>query len=156
MNGRIWTAARIGLFASSAVLWLWFQWWPGLATAAPFWSAVLVWDVDWLHRATTRAQRAGRSLTLLGALSNALVTLTNDGRMPVVGVLCTSGGPWVPASSAHHFLALADRYLGFSVGDFLLITGFLVPLLAAASAVVRECWQDYAPSATALARRVRA
>jgi hypothetical protein len=65
---------------------------------------------------------------LLGMLCNAIVTVANDGFMPVTGL--PSGfkplfPSWIPARSASHLVALADQHslFYFSIGDVLIISG---------------------------------
>lgn len=68
---------------------------------------------------------------LLGMLCNALVTVANDGFMPVKGL--PSGfkplfPTWVPARPASHLVVLGDQQtlFYFSIGDVLIISGALL------------------------------
>jgi hypothetical protein len=68
---------------------------------------------------------------LIGMFCNAMVTIANNGFMPVVGarrgfrpVLRT----WVPQVSGHHLTTLADQpgLNYFSIGDVLVISGVVL------------------------------
>ncbi len=80
------------------------------------------------------ASRPAGLLILLGAVSNAVVTVFNGGFMPVVG-MPRSFSPlfpvWQPAHASHGFLLLADHAAlhYFSMGDFFLIAGTAILLL---------------------------
>jgi hypothetical protein len=68
---------------------------------------------------------------LVGMLCNAIVTVANDGFMPVQG-LPSHFKPlfptWIPARPANHLVALGDQHylFYFSIGDVLIISGALL------------------------------
>ena len=104
------------------VLW---QWKPNLLTCAVFWGVAIGCEVVSICR---HPQTAWRYTALLGASCNALVTLANGGLMPVLGLHGSPMAVWVKATSSHRLLWLADRFWGFSVGDFFIIGGLLSSL----------------------------
>ena len=68
---------------------------------------------------------------LLGMLCNAMVTVANDGVMPVKGL--PSGfkplfPTWIPARPANHLVVLGDQQslFFFSIGDVLITSGALL------------------------------
>jgi hypothetical protein len=79
-------------------------------------------------RYTSRADWQTRLPVWVGIGMNALVTLANDGRMPVLGKFHPVS-VWV-VGTGRHLLFLCDRFHGFSLGDFLIIGGIVLsPLL---------------------------
>ncbi len=105
---------------------LW-QIWPGLLTCSVFWGACLTSDAIKLPT-LTGALLISKILTTSGAGLNAVVTLANRGYMPVIGGSRFS--LWVAASPGEHrLLWLADRFWGFSVGDFAIVLGMFSPLI---------------------------
>jgi len=59
---------------------------------------------------------------LLGATLNATVILANGGFMPVVDETAETFNIWVVATDKHNLLFLADRFAGFSLGDFIILS----------------------------------
>src|SRR5579872_6707757 len=64
-----------------------------------------------------------------GAAMNAAVMLNNGGQLPVVpfgSVRLKSDGVWRPIAPGDHLLFFADRFAGFSFGDFTIFAFGLV------------------------------
>ncbi len=92
-----------------------------------FWMAVGVTEfVDW--RIYKRPFTFSSMLVNLGFLSNAAVTISNNGKMPCLGKLGNPTSIWTPATSQHHLLPLCDRFFGFAVGDFLIVAGLFLSI----------------------------
>ena len=102
---------------------------PDITICALFWLSIV-----WMTYSMKVMSRPAGLLILLGAVSNAVVTLFNGGVMPVVG-MPRSFSPvfpvWQQAHANHGLLLLADHAsLGyFSIGDLLLIAGGSILLL---------------------------
>lgn len=131
------------LFALIAFLFLW-RTQGGLLLAAAMWVLAFLF----LQRLPPRLKGLPVAwlAVLLGMLCNALVTVANDGFMPVTGL--PSGfrplfPSWVPARPANHLVVLGDQHslFYFSIGDVLIISGALLwvvgPLLLRAFARAR-------------------
>ena len=104
-----------------------WQIWPGLLTCSVFWGACLVSDAFSLS-ALSGGMLLSKILTTSGAGLNAVVTLANRGYMPVIGGSHFS--LWVTAKAGEHrLLWLADRFWGFSIGDFAILSGLFSTLL---------------------------
>jgi len=101
---------------------LWKEY-PNVALCALFWLSTV-----WMTYSMKLVSRPAGLLILLGAVSNALVTVFNGGVMPVVG-MPSSFSPvfpvWQQAHGNHGLLLLADHasLYYFSIGDFFLIAG---------------------------------
>jgi lipoprotein signal peptidase len=115
----------LALFLS--VLW---KAYPDTAICALFWLSIV-----WITYSTKLVSRPAGLLILLGAVSNAVVTVFNGGVMPVVG-MPNSFSPvfpvWQQAHGTHGLLLLADHasLYYFSIGDVLLIAGASMLLLS--------------------------
>ncbi len=102
---------------------------PDITVCALFWLSIV-----WMTYSMKVISRPAGLLILLGAVSNAVVTIFNDGVMPVVG-MPRSFSPlfpvWQQAHANHGLLLLADHasLCYFSVGDFMLIAGGSILLL---------------------------
>ena len=71
-------------------------------------------------------QRHAWALLFVGALCNMLVVVSNRG-MPVMGDVFVRGDDiWIFAEEWHRFPWLMDRFGGFSVGDFVMVTGLVL------------------------------
>ncbi len=95
-----------------------WQMYPNLWCCIGFWTVVL-----WLNRPAKKSPYT--FLLFFGSACNALATIANGGRMPVLG---RSGSPvsvWRAARPGDHVLILCDRFGGFSIGD-VLIGGSLI------------------------------
>lgn len=103
---------------------IFWQLYPGLLMASLFWAWVLVFN-GWSFK---KKPRWWKAIVLIGALSNALVVLANGGYMPVTN-LDNQISLWVPATDKHTLLFLADRYIGWSLGDFFILTGLGIGLV---------------------------
>jgi hypothetical protein len=94
-----------------------------------FWITTLAWVVRYIIRAKVK----GGLFVLLGITSNALVTSLNNGVMPSVGISSTfqPAAPIWNVSGKGQWLLLADQaaLYRFSIGDIVLITGFLMFLI---------------------------
>jgi hypothetical protein len=96
-----------------------WQIYPNLWCCITFWAVVL-----WLNR-----PRKKNSLTLivfLGAAFNAVATIANGGKMPVLGKHGSPVSVWRAAGPGDHFLILCDRFGGFSIGDMLIGAWFIL------------------------------
>lgn len=116
------------LFALIALLLLW-RTHGGLLLASAMWVIAFLF----LHRLPPRLKGLPVAwlAVLLGMLCNALVTVANDGVMPVTG-LPAGFRPlfptWVPARAANHLVVLGDQHslFYFSIGDVLIMSGALL------------------------------
>jgi hypothetical protein len=110
------------------VLW---QWFPSLLTCVLFWYTVFTIEVRQLSRAE-KVNWWSKTPGLIGAAMNAAVTITNDGRMPVLSTKFRPVSLWV-AGTGKHLLFLCDRFDGrwaiLSLGDFFIIGGILIPIV---------------------------
>jgi hypothetical protein len=110
------------------VLCLWALWkaTANMAFCYLLWITTLAWVVRYI----VHAKAIGGLFILLGITSNALVTLLNEGVMPSVGISSTfqPASPIWKVSGKGQWLALGDQaaLYGFSIGDILLIGGFLM------------------------------
>lgn len=97
-----------------------------LAFCYLFWITTLAWAVRFI----IHAKPIGGLVILFGVTSNALVTLWNEGVMPVVGFPSTfqPASPVWNVSGNGRLLALGDQagLHGFSIGDICLIAGLLL------------------------------
>ena len=91
-----------------------------LAFCYLFWVTTLAWGVHYI----VHAKAIGRLVILFGISSNALVTLWNEGVMPVVGVPPT----FQPASRTWNVSRQGDQAAlhEFSIGDICLIARLLM------------------------------
>jgi hypothetical protein len=103
---------------------------PDIAVCALFWLSIV-----WLLHSMKLVSHPAGLLILLGAVSNAVVTVFNGGIMPVVG-MPKSFSPvfpvWQQSHGTHRLLLLADHasLYYFSIGDFCLIAGASILLLS--------------------------
>ena len=95
---------------------------PSIVSASVFWSLSTVYGILFIITAPSILRRIGWVIMWIGGRLNMIVTLANRGFMPVVGGEETQG-IWVTATEAHKLLFLADRFWGFSIGDFILMSG---------------------------------
>jgi hypothetical protein len=112
-----------------AVLVTWLAWkhTASLSMCWLFWLTVLTIEMR------IRQFNYGVVLLIVGTASNALVTLLNDGVMPVVGMPATVQARfpiWHMAGAGNRMLILADQasLSYFSVGDLCMQAGCLVLL----------------------------
>jgi hypothetical protein len=122
-----------------AVLVTWLAWkhTASLTMCWLFWLTVLAVEIR------IRQVNYGVLFLILGTASNALVTLLNDGVMPVVGMpakLQATYPIWQMAGAGNRMLILADHasLSYFSVGDLCIQAGCLVLL---AKFVQRGPWR---------------
>jgi len=112
----------------SRMLW---QWFPSLGTCILFWGTVVALEVRYI-RTAEKIDWWSKTLGLAGGAMNAMVTLANDGRMPVLSDKFHPASLWV-AGTGKHLLFLCDRFNGrwaiFSLGDFFIIGGIFLPVL---------------------------
>ena len=110
-----------------SVLW---KVYPDIVICALFWLSII-----WMTHSMKLVSHPAGLLILLGAVSNAVVTVFNGGVMPVVG-MPNSFSPlfpvWQRAQGSHGLLLLADHasLYYFSIGDFCLIAGASMLVLA--------------------------
>jgi len=137
-ENKLWVPTLIGLVSIIGARVIW-QVEPGLSTflffIAVFWAILLLpkkrfsdpppqWGSKFLDYSSNLAP----ACVLVGILSNMTVILANGGYMPVVGD-GDSYSIWVTATNKHNLLFLADRFAGFSLGDFFLIGGLIAGLV---------------------------
>jgi hypothetical protein len=109
-----------------------WEWFPSFWTCALFWVFVGVMEVKYTRR-FKQVNWWSKSIALTGAGMNALVTLANDGRMPVLGKFHPMS-VWV-VGTGRHLLFFCDRFpfwkgnVIFSLGDFFIIGSIFLPLL---------------------------
>jgi hypothetical protein len=115
---------------SVAVLVTWLAWkhTASLSMCWLFWLTVLAVEIR------IRQVDYGVVLLIVGTASNALVTLLNDGVMPVVGMPATVQAThpiWQMAGAGNRMLILADHasLWYFSVGDLCIQAGTLFLLM---------------------------
>jgi hypothetical protein len=114
------------LFQLSLVVLLWVLWkhTASLALCMTFWIAVLLYCVRPL---VERRSNLIFGCVLIGVLSNAVVTLANDGVMPanMPPTFVPASPIWQPAAAHHSLLWLSDqrRLDYFSIGDLCLLIG---------------------------------
>ena len=104
------------LIIPARIIW---QIYPNLWCCCGFWAVVL-----WLNR-----PRKGNSQTFLvfvGAACNAVATIANGGKMPVLGKYGSPVSVWRAARPGDHVLILCDRFGGFSIGDVLIGASFVL------------------------------
>jgi hypothetical protein len=113
------------------ILW---QYYPSLWACALFWTVVGISEyrfIQWKKRKYGWINWWTRVPILMGASMNAIVTLVNNGRMPVLGATKLAS-VWVQGNGKH-LLFLCDRFpihgLVFSLGDFFLIGGVIATLI---------------------------
>ena len=78
-------------------------------------------------------------LFVTGVISNAICVFVNGGFMPVVnGNYSSDFSVWVHATGDHRLLWLADRYAGFSLGDFAIFASIF--LNTSCSVIGKRIW----------------
>lgn len=116
------------LFVAIGLRFGYWQWHPSLLSASLFWTVALTGLALHVVTAPSRHRVVARAAICLGASLNAVVVLANDGFMPVTSNHTYS--VWVASNeTAQRLLFLSDKYAGFSVGDFVIISGFVVLLM---------------------------
>lgn len=114
------------------VLW---QYYPSLWACALFWIMVAFSEWQLIRIRKEKGKEINwwtRTPMLMGVAMNAIVTLANDGRMPVLGDSHHLVSVWV-VGTGKRLLFLCDRFNGgfaiFSLGDFFIIGGLLLGIL---------------------------
>lgn len=102
---------------------------PTVWFCAAFWLAALAWDGLNLFTASSRKNQVFWASVNIGGYLNAIVTLANNGKMPVIGHGVSGESVWVVANESHRLLFLCDRFARFSIGDLLMFTGGVVTLV---------------------------
>lgn len=134
-----------GGFPAIATRVLW-QMFPSVVSCALFWYVAFVRPIVMISRSEPPKKTRegdgpfwiaamglfGISVLLVGACMNAVVTLANGGYMPV-GQPDVHSALWVTSTEAHRLRFLGDNYWGFSLGDFAIVSGFLIVGLMIAS-----------------------
>lgn len=142
-NDELFTRRRAGwqvLVLYSRVVW---QIYPNLWVCVGFWTHFL-----WAFRPRKRSPETTRPRDILafaGAVSNAIATIANGGKMPVLGKW--AGSPWSvwrPARPADHVLILCDRFAGWSIGDMLIG----VALILGIGLWLRKLWTNHVPQSS--------
>lgn len=94
-------------------------------SVVPFWVVTIFWVLN-LIGILTCLDEVRYWFTFCGAALNCVVMLANHGMMPVIDEsIKKAEGVWRPALTGDHLLFLADRFAGFSIGDFILIGSVL-------------------------------
>lgn len=88
-----------------------------------FWVIALSDDPFWWWLMGPR-RRLCYGLSFIGALGNAIATLSNGGYMPVLGKE-EATSIWVPLTESSNVVWLCDIYGGWSLGDFFILAGIL-------------------------------
>lgn len=78
----------------------------------------------WLNRPAKKSPDT--FLVFVGAACNAVATIANGGRMPVLGKHGSPVSVWRAARPGDHVLILCDRFSGFSLGDVLIGAGLVL------------------------------
>jgi len=104
------------LIIPARIIW---QIYPNLSCCIGFWAVVL-----WLNR--PRKKSPYTFLAFAGAACNAVATIANGGKMPVLGKYGSPVSVWRAARHGDHLLILCDRFGGFSIGDVLIGGSFIL------------------------------
>ena len=104
------------LIILARIIW---QMYPNLWCCIGFWTVVL-----WLNRPAKKSPDT--FLVFVGAACNAVATIFNGGRMPVLGRHGSPVSVWRAARPGDHVLILCDRFNGFSLGDVLIGAGLVL------------------------------
>jgi hypothetical protein len=67
-------------------------------------------------------------LVFFGVALNAIATITNGGKMPVLGKHGSPVSVWRAARPGDHLLILCDRFGGFSIGDVLIALWYVLAI----------------------------
>ena len=103
------------LIIAGRIIW---QMYPNLWCCIGFWCLVL-----WLNRPERKSLQT--IPVFVGALCNAVATIANGGKMPVLGKYGSPVSVWRAARLGDHVLILCDRFAGFSIGDVLIGIAFI-------------------------------
>lgn len=98
------------LIILARIIW---QIYPNVLCCIGFWAVVL-----WLNRPRKQSQQT--FLVFVGSAFNAVATIANGGKMPVIGKYGSPVSVWRAARPSDHLLILCDRFAGFSIGDMLI------------------------------------
>lgn len=104
---------------SLAALVVW-HWQPSLVTCFLFWILAIAAQVGFLFA----NHHVEDVFSIVGASLNAIVTIANDGHMPVLGQ-AKNYGIWVAIRPEHALLSLADIHHFCSVGDFVIFAAIV-------------------------------
>lgn len=94
---------------------------PNLWCCIGFWVVVL-----WLNKPAKNSPYT--FLVFVGAACNAVATIANGGKMPVLGRHGSLVSVWRAARPGDHLLILCDRFGGFSIGDVLIGGGLTLAI----------------------------
>jgi hypothetical protein len=103
------------LIIPARIIW---QIFPNLWCCVGFWAVVL-----WLNRPKKKSPYTFP--VFVGAACNAVATIANGGKMPVLGEYGSPVSVWRAARPGDHVLILCDRFGGFSIGDVLIGGAFI-------------------------------
>ena len=106
------------LIIPARIIW---QMYPNLWCCMGFWAVVL-----WLNRPKKKSPYT--FLVFAGAACNAVATVVNGGKMPVLGAYGSPVSVWRAARPGDHVLILCDRFSGFSIGDILIGAAFVLAI----------------------------
>jgi hypothetical protein len=104
------------LIILARIIW---QMYPNLWCCIGFWTVVL-----WSNRPAKKSPDT--FLVFVGSACNAVATIANGGRMPVLGKYGSPVSVWRAARPGDHLLILCDRFGGFSIGDMLIGAWFIL------------------------------
>lgn len=107
------------LIILARIIW---QIYPNLWCCIGFWAVVL-----WLNRPKKKSLHT--LLVFVGAACNAVATIENGGKMPVLGKYGSPVSVWRAARPGDHALILCDRFGGFSIGDVLIGAAFILGIV---------------------------
>ena len=128
-----WLKCFVPLSLGFRVLW---QIFPNPLASAVFWTVSFV-DEPFKWRYYTGWGRACTVLIWAGAGMNSIVTLANNGRMPVQD-MGSAFSLWTPATGSTRLAWLGDNYAGFSLGDMVLGAGLLASILVCIATPITE------------------
>jgi hypothetical protein len=95
-----------------------------MSATPPYWITCVFWC--FVLTSIVLSFEWTKCFLLAGAVMNCATMLANGGAMPVLGLIKASHSVWRPALATDHLLFFADRFAGFSIGDFLIFTSMVV------------------------------
>lgn len=129
----LWLHVLVGVSVALRILW---QFFPDPLFCALFWTVSFI-DEPFKWRYRTNWGKMCILVLCVGAAMNAVVTLANNGTMPVEG-LDSAFNLWTPATTSSRLAWLGDNYGGFSLGDLVLGCGLVMALAVALATPITE------------------
>ena len=105
-----------------------WQVYPGIIWCSIFWAVILASNIIEFYaqrRKWNYGSYFAAGLAMIGVMMNATVTLANSGYMPVINET-ENHSIWITTTDADNLLFLADKYVGFSLGDFFIGGGIFL------------------------------